>query len=155
MGQPAAVAGLQKGDIILKIDGVDIVQNNYDEAFKQVGELITEKTSIFTVNRNGEIIEVSVKPIYSDETDNKGYKIGIYFGYTYEPMAVGTAISYSAKKAGEMITLIARAFKNLIFKGEGVEDVGGPVSIVKVINDATKEGFISVLSIFCCIGRLT
>lgn len=151
-GQPAQIAGMQAGDILLKIDGVDIIQDNYNEASKQVGELLTDKKSIVTVKRDGEIIDLEITPVYSDEEGNKGYKIGVYFGYVYEVKPLTTALSYSAKQAGEMITLIVRAFRDMIFKGEGLDNVGGPVSIVQVISDATKDSFISVLSIFAALS---
>lgn len=146
---PAYVAGLQKGDIILKIDGNKITHDNYELAIEQISELIGENEVIFTVKRNDDTVDLTITPQYDDESES--YKVGFYFGYTYRATKFGEAITMSAQTSGEMMSLIFKTLANLIFKGEGIEDVGGPIAIISVISDATREGILQIVSIFASL----
>lgn len=146
---PAYSAGLQAGDIILKVDGVDIVQDNYDNAIEQISQLIGEGEVVFTVDRGGKIVEVVMTPQYDEETDS--YKVGFYFGYIYKGVSFFKAVGLSVDTSLEMMTLIFKTLANLIFKGEGMENISGPIGIISIISDATRQGILSLISIFASL----
>ncbi len=146
---PAHEAGLEPGDIILQIDGVDIIQDDYNAAKEQLGTLITEESAVFTVKRGEEIKDISVTPEYDEEA--KAYKVGFYFGYTYQKAGFGEAVVLSVETAGSFMTLIVKTFGALIFKGEGAENVGGVVEIVKQISASVNVGFMRVLELFASL----
>lgn len=144
---PAQSAGFKVGDVILKVDGYDV----YDGV--EVGSYIVktgEKEYTFTVSRGDDILDIKVTPIYDSVEET--YNIGFAFRYTFRPFeSVGEVITLSAQTSGEMMSLIFKTLAKLIFKGEGAEDVGGPIAIITVINKATKEGILQVVSIFASL----
>lgn len=58
-GGPASKAGIQKGDVIVEIDG-KTVTNIYDY-MKRLGELEPERTIVVRIQRNGKTIPISVE----------------------------------------------------------------------------------------------
>lgn len=146
---PAYVAGLQQGDVILKVDGNDITHDDYNLAIEQISKYIGEDDVIFTVKRGNDIVDVSMTPQYDEESE--GYKVGFYFGYTYRRTTICESLTMSARTSGEMMSLIFKTLANLIFKGEGFDEVGGPIAIISVISDATREGILQIVSIFASL----
>lgn len=147
---PAEQVGLEQNDVIIKIDGIDIIQNDFNKASSQISSILNSgKTVVFTVERNGELVDFEVTPEL-DETDNK-YKVGFYFQRQYVPTTFGKAVSDSVSMAGNMMSLIYTTIGNMLFKGEGLDQVSGPIGVISVISDATKDGFISVISIFAAL----
>lgn len=149
-GSPAQRAGLMKNDIILKIDGEDIIQDDYNKAIEQISKLLGENEVVFTVERNGNIVDITITPEFS-EADN-GYKVGFYFGYTYTSTSLGRAVTMAVDVSGEMMSLIYTTLGDLFFKGEGVENVSGPLGVVSIISDATRQGILSLISIFAALS---
>ncbi len=148
---PAERAGLAENDIIIKIDGTDIIQDNFNSANAQISAILNEgKTVVFTVNRNGDNVDVTVTPEY-DEKDNR-YRVGFYFSRGYVPTNLGRAISDATTMSGQMMSLIYTSIGNMIFKGEGLDQMSGPLGVITVISDATRESFISVVSIFAALS---
>lgn len=148
---PAERAGLAKNDIIIKIDGTDIIQDNFNSANAQISTILNEgKTVVFTVDRNGENVDVTVTPEYDEE--DKRYRVGFYFSRGYVPTTLGRAISDAATMSGKMMSLIYTSIGNMIFKGEGLDQMSGPLGVITVISDATRESFISVVSIFAALS---
>ncbi len=149
-GSPAQSAGLRVEDVILKVNGVDIDQTDFDKALEQFDTLLGSEPVTFTVRRGKEIVDITVTPQFS-EADG-AYKVGFYFGYSYKPMGLGTALSVSAQTSFEMMGLIFKSLGDLIFKGEGVENISGPVGIVSYVYNAARDGIISIVNIFAALS---
>lgn len=102
---PAAVAGIQQGDILLAGQGTNIV--DYEDLRNVIGA--NENTPVtFTVLRDGQQLQIPVTPERSPE-DNR-VVIGIYFEqrYTSQPATAGDAIEYGALATGNAVrTLIS------------------------------------------------
>ncbi len=149
-GTPAEQAGLMTDDVIVQINGIDVEQNNFDVANSQISEQIGKDGDvIFTVNRNGELVNITLVPAFDEETQK--LIAGFYFKLVYVPCSLGDSIVNAADMSLEMMTLIYEALGNMIFKGEGLDQMSGPVGIVSVISDATKDGIISIVSLFATL----
>ncbi len=137
-GQPAAVAGLKAGDEIVAIDGksVNSWQNIVDEITNGTGNTVeftvlrqldgaaaTEVTITSTVGKNPEDGHrvVGIKPHFEKDFF-KSFQYA--FVGTYEMMA-------------QMLDYIGK-----LFIGQGsINDLSGPVGIVKVVGDSAELGF--------------
>jgi regulator of sigma E protease len=137
-GGPASKAGLQNGDIVLKID--DVAINDWN----QMAEIIrhTKKDTLFVkVRRNGQEIMLNISP----EMDKSlGYKI---IGITAPPPKTFKKKFpfFSAIKEGcrENINLTSKLYDLLkkLFSGKAsIKNLGGPIMIAQVTNDAYRQG---------------
>ena len=146
-GQPAAEAGLLPGDRILEVNGEALTNDTagVNQMIKviQSGDL-TQPVEL-VVDRGGEKLTYSMTPApVTDETGKTTrYQIGIVFSSrTYNFFeSIREAGSYMVETTGMML----ESLKNLIFKGEGLEDTAGTVGIIAVVAQQAREGMYMVL----------
>ena len=135
---PAAECGFEAGDIVAYANGEAI---SFDQAgITAIQEIILENGDAapveITVDRGGEMLDISVQPalvVVDEETGETGYQVGISFAprtYTFGE-ALGASCRYMVDFTREML----KALKNLVFKGEGVDDMMGPVGIVSFVSE--------------------
>lgn len=150
-GSPAQLAGFAENDIIVGVNGEEVTQTDFAKANAQISAALSKGDEVLiSVSRDGELIDISVMPKYDDE--NSRYRIGVTFVREYVPTTLGTAISDAASMAGDMMSLIYTSIGDMIFKGQGLDQMSGPLGVINVISDATKESFISVVSIFAVLS---
>lgn len=135
---PAMVAGIKSGDKIIETNGKLITtwEDFLNEVLSGEGKPIDMK-----VERNGEKLSFNIKPII-DEAQNK-YIIGIKTKIV-KPNFV-QSISHGLNQTGSMARQTI-AFFGQLFKGNvGANDVGGPITIIKVSGQAAKAGIGTLL----------
>lgn len=145
-GSPAQQAGLQKGDKIIGIDDIEIDEKDEEKSIELFMDKIKEEGDRplnITILREDQIKEVEIQPSYSEE--EKAYKIGIYFGKR-ERHGLISAIGLGFRETGRLIVMMVQVVGNLIFKGQGLKDVVGPVGIVREINNAVKSGLQDIIN---------
>lgn len=132
-GMPAANAGLQAGDRIVKMNGKRIhlyreVQNY--SVFHQ-GE-----TVIFQYERDGELHEATVTP----ELTNGSYKYGIGGNINYRQKTnVLETLEYSAYEVYYWIDTTVSSLGLLFKGGVQLDDMSGPVGVVDAIGTTYQE----------------
>lgn len=135
----AQQAGLMPGDELLAVNGQPVTDTQMialaiDES---AGESVT-----LTVQRDGEQMEIAVTPFYDEELGR--YRAGFTFAQQRVRVPLGQSVPFSVSYNVESVRLIASTLKNLVFKGEGVNDVTGPVGTVYVIQEVTQAGGLDV-----------
>lgn len=151
-GLPAQQAGLQVGDVIESVDGQSIDVEALD-AFLQVREKIMGgkpgQPMELGIIRNGERQKITLTPILSEESV---LQIGIVFDvdvYRFSFLeAVPAGIRQLWSVMGEMLNML----KNLFFKGEGVDQITGPVGTVGIISQQVAQGWDMILNMLCVIS---
>ena len=132
-GMPAADAGLQAGDRIVKMNGKRIhlyreVQNY--SMFRQ-GE-----TVIFQYERDGELHEATVTP----ELTNGSYKYGIGGNINYRQKTnVLETLEYSAYEVYYWIDTTVSSLGLLFKGGVQLDEMSGPVGVVDAIGTTYQE----------------
>lgn len=133
-GYPAQRAGLMPGDEIVSIDGYPIHFYNEISIYT-----FFHKKNRYTVEyrRGDETKSVRIRPKYDSEL--KRYLIGIIgeSGMT-KPGVTGT-IRYSVYEIRYQIYIVLQSLKELILGNVSINDMSGPVGIVKTIGDTYKE----------------
>lgn len=141
---PAEIAGLKAGDKIVEIDKIK-TKDIYD-----INSLIRDKKDEeinLKINRNGENLDINLKPRYSEE--NKMYLIGITSKLKH---SFFKSIELGAKRTGEMSLMFLKSLK-MIFDGSfKMEYLSGPVAVVQMIGSESSKGFLNFLQILALIS---
>lgn len=132
-GMPAHEAQLQAGDIVTHANGTEIT---YDTAGTNVlREIIRGSESVeMTVLRGDETLNLTLVPdlVIDETTGEQVQQIGITFKFV--PYNLVTAVPGAAKMLKDMSTMMLDFLRDLIFKGQGAEDVAGPIGTVAVVS---------------------
>lgn len=139
--QPADIAGLKAGDTIKKVNGHKVLM------WQDLGVQITSaagKSVSVTIDRAGEAKTIMLTPV-KDEKENR-LIIGVYPGEVKNPTFF-QAIDYSLKESQSLTMMTFDFFKNLIKGKVSKNDVGGPISVIKVTSEAAKNGIFTLMFI--------
>ena len=144
-GSPAAEAGIQAGDTIVAINGEKT--DSWDAVVSGIDSYKGEGTLEITYKRDGEESTASVVPEYSEEKG--GYLIGIVAGTTknfWQCAKQGPATTWELNK------MMLLGFKMLFTGGAGLNEVAGPVGLVKVVNTAADYGIAPYLMLLALVS---
>jgi regulator of sigma E protease len=146
-GTPAAIAGVQSGDIIKEIDGKPI--KFYFQTVDMIRAVKTPDTTL-TVQRSGETLRLDLKGIYNEEL---GHNL---LGVTIATERVRFGIGESAARSVNYVTAtLVETFRFLgrLTQGDvSSTDAAGPVAIVAMISEAVRTGGESVLRLLVLIS---
>ena len=138
---PAHDAGLKAGDEVLEINGVNMMDGTMETLLGTISSWKQEDGALkMTIRRNGGTVQTEVTPVWNEEAGKM--QIGVYIsGYIRtENRPAGFFGGFG--EAWRMCTnaggAILRALKNLVTKGEGLEDTAGPVGIVSMISSQVE-----------------
>lgn len=132
-GMPAAVAGLQAGDRIVKMNGkrIHLYREVQNYSMFHQGE-----TVIFQYERDGELHEATVTP----ELTNGSYKYGIGGNINYRQKTnVLETLEYSAYEVYYWIDTTVSSLGLLFKGGVQLDDMSGPVGVVDAIGTTYQE----------------
>lgn len=143
-GYPAAEAGIQAGDTIVKMGGKRIHLFREVSVYNQFHQ--GEEVAV-TYRRNGEEKTVTLTP---KEDKELGYeRLGISSS-GYEKANLLTALQYGVFVERFWINTTLESLKMLVTGKVGIDQLSGPVGIVDVVDDSYKEsrsyGFMAVLA---------
>ena len=136
----AAEAGLEVGDELILVNGKEIQGDTSvvtAEISASQGEAVTLR-----VMRGGEERDVTIAPFFDGEYGR--YRVGFTFAQERMRVSLLESFPFSVSYNIESVRLIVQTLKNLVFKGEGVSDVTGPVGTVYVIQEVTREGGLDI-----------
>ena len=149
-GSPAEEAGLLAGDHVLSVDGVLISDDQ--EGFNQMYEMFsarTDETPFEMVIRRGEE-ELSFSVSKEQSADGQ-WLMGVMLG-EFRRISFPTALKYSGETFADMSTMMLDVLKNLIFRGEGADQMTGTVGIIGEVSKNIAQGFDMVLNLMAVIS---
>ena len=132
-GMPAADAGLQAGDRIVKMNGkrIHLYREVQNYSMFHQGEPV-----IFQYERDGELHEATVTP----ELTNGSYKYGIGGNINYRQKTnVLETLEYSAYEVYYWIDTTVSSLGLLFKGGVQLDDMSGPVGVVDAIGTTYQE----------------
>ena len=144
----AMQAGMMIGDEIIAVNGDAVTDTNMiAEAIGASGGNPVE----IAVRRGGQELTLMIEPFY-DEAENR-YRIGITFDQERQRISLLESVPFSISYNIESVKMIVDTLRNLIFKGEGTDQVTGVVGTVYVIQDVTRQGGVDIyLSLLAMIS---
>ncbi len=129
-GYGAQTAGLQAGDEIIKMN------HKHIHFFKEISMYTlfhAGETVEVTYERNGERHTVEVQPTYDEEQGR--YRYGIDGSGEYTKVGPIKTLQYSVYEVKYWIQYTVGSLKMLLTRQVSVNDLSGPVGIVKTIGD--------------------
>jgi regulator of sigma E protease len=140
---PAAKAGFKTGDLITEIAGKPI--QSFDDIVEAVGGNAGKELA-FKVERDGQVVEIDVVPVKSEQKDEKGHliqrgKIGIA-PMRPEPQAVGLgeAIRLGVRETYANLAQTITGLGDIIAQRQSADQVGGPILMAEVTARVVELG---------------
>lgn len=137
---PAAIAGVQVGDVLTAIDGQPI--DFYNDAVSMIRS-VSGNQAVLTVRRNNTEVDLVLKDFYNAEL---GYN---YLGVTLTPMRMHYGVQHVLRYSFRYVGSIVRetfGFFGSLFRGQVQStDVAGPVGTIAYISEAVRYGMEVVL----------
>ena len=136
-GNPAATAGIQKGDKIVSING------QYIQEWKDITESLKGHSNhvvSVTLDRNGETIFTTVIPRESGDRA----VIGINPVLEVKEYSIGESAVNAVSHTGSTLTDMVQGLWNIV-TGHSKGDVAGPIGVAQMAGQVAQHGFISLL----------
>ena len=153
---PAVRAGLQPGDLVLAVDGVEI-QN-----WRQLAGMVAASGGAnlrLDVARGGRSLNVAVTPVPVMRKsvfgeDEPSFRIGIRASGDHLVKKPGffEAAALGVARSGEMLSLTWQGIVKLVQRVVPLDQVGGPILIAQMVGKQAKEGLEGVLALTALIS---
>jgi regulator of sigma E protease len=147
---PAAIAGLQTGDVILRIDDKETIGwLDVLEAVKNSGGNPVD----VVVQRGGERVNVVIVPaidavrnVFGEEVE-KRYMIGIMKAdeLTYQESTLLEALQSACRQTWMYISLTVLGFIKIIQQVVPASEIGGPILIAQIAGEQMKAGWLNLI----------
>ena len=151
---PAALAGLQPGDVITAVDGTDVLDGTITALSAAIGNIEGVQEHHLTVRRGEEIFE-AVAATYWDEAEQK-YRIGITFtGKVIDSyhLPFGEAVQAGWGYCLDAGAIVFEALGKLFTDPAVRDQMAGPVGTVAVVSQAVEQdGAIAFFSLLVMIS---
>ena len=154
-GSAAEQAGIQKGDLVISIQGSAI--KNFSDLQQAVITRAGEELAM-VIERSGQRIDLVVVPQMKEEPDGFGGKMRIGLlgvrhnpegGIRYERMGLVSALEAGTERTWFIVETTFRYLGKLVTGRESADQLGGPIAMAKAAGDAASVGiyqFISVIA---------
>ncbi|WP_205528144.1 RIP metalloprotease RseP [Suicoccus acidiformans] len=145
---PAIEAGLQTGDRILAVDGVEV--SNWQELSTEIARHPGEAVN-FQVERDGQAFDQSVQvdSVSHEQTGEVSGAIGIV-----RPQRTGffDRVKYGFTETWAIMTGVVSALYHLIFRDFNLNMLGGPVAMAQMTGEVVDYGFIAILQLMAYLS---
>ncbi len=138
---PAAAAGLKSGDVITEINSNKVwTWSDFTlHVFMSGGSPVEIKYT-----RQGQDYKTTITPEFNK--DEEAYQIGIAATLEEKP-GLGESLVEGFKKSVSTINQVVYSIKTIFAGKASLNDVGGPVSIIRISGAAAKAGIWNLLSL--------
>ena len=147
-GYPAASAGVQIGDEIVGVNGVDLRTNG--KQLSDTIQTIPEATFPITVIRNGTSIDLPITPV--DKEGKKMIGVIIQLPMTKIKLGLTDAISQSVQMNAENAVLIFQVLGRLVKRQASMKQLDGPIGIVRASGEAASIGLAALVTLTAAIS---
>ncbi|HUA20108.1 MAG TPA: RIP metalloprotease RseP [Bryobacteraceae bacterium] len=138
-GKPAALAGLEAGDVIVSVNGQPVRSTG------KVHDLISNdggKPVQVVYSRDGKQTEVAMTPVLSEYDGTKEYMIGVRMEekVTFVSLSLPVALLESVRWNAKNATMIYQILRGIVERRMSPKSLAGPIGIVQMSGEAAREG---------------
>jgi len=150
--QPAIMAGLKSGDVIIKIN--ETIINDFSD-IKNIVEKNPDKGLIFDILREDKLISINITP--NNFFDQRFKKIVGRIGITASPMELKKIPVFNALYLGlydsmKMTLEWFKGLKSLFLLEVNKKDIVGPIGIAKISGSVLDKGFFSIIFLMAVLS---
>lgn len=147
---PAAAAGVQAGDVIVRID--DTATIGWVDVLEAVKNSAGEPIRV-DVERDGEQLSLEIVPaidavknVFGEEVE-KRYMIGIMKAdeLSYEKSTLFGAMQSACRQTWMYVTLTVMGFVKIIQQVIPASEIGGPILIAQIAGEQMKAGWLNLI----------
>ena len=143
---PAYSAGLEPGDRVTEINGVNMMDGTMDTLPDTInGWKEGDPPLKMTIRRGEETFRTEMTPVYDEQV--KRMRIGVTIGGAYrmeqKSVSFTEGFGYSWQLCVNASGAILGALKDLVTTGKGLDQTSGPVGIVSLVSSEVREGGLS------------
>jgi regulator of sigma E protease len=152
-GMPAALAGLQLGDVMVKVNGIPIHSRF---TLPEVIRKSDGKPVTIEYLRAGTPHTVTMKPMYKNMDGNARWMIGVATDVKLHiqktRLSFPAALAESIRQNEEYGTLIIRVFRGIVERRMPAKNLMGPIGIAQSATQAAAEGPASFLTLMSMVS---
>jgi regulator of sigma E protease len=148
LGEPAAEAGLQRGDVVLAAGGEQNI--GYDQLITAIRGS-EDKPLPFTIKRGNTIQQIVVKPRRIGDVVMMGAQLRPFETRTVDPGPI-QAFKLSVDKNYEWAKLIVQTLVGLFTRETSVKQLMGPVAIADLSGSAAQAGWLQLFTLMAMIS---
>jgi len=153
----AREAGLEIGDTILAVDGEPMA--DFDD-IKAAVAIHPGERMIFTVEREGERVDIPLTTAREDRTDQFGNTSSIGFigvgpgggRYTFEPVGALQSIPMAFEHTWDVLGMMVTGIKQVLTGERSIKELGGPVKIAKYSGEQMSLGVVAFIQFAALIS---
>jgi regulator of sigma E protease len=140
---PAQAAGLEKGDLILSINGEAMPTS--DDVLMKLQLVKGGSTLSFRVQKeNGKVETYKITPKKEVSDDTTSYKYGMIFTDDVNH-GLGAAAGFAVGKFASIFKTMYQVIANLVTGHLGLKNLAGPVGIYNIVGEEAQAGFESII----------
>jgi regulator of sigma E protease len=157
-GSAAERAGVQKGDLVISIDGKRI--DNFAELQQAVITRPGEELLV-AIDRAGTPISLTIVPDLKEEPDGFGGKMRIGLlgvrhnpegGIRYERMGLLQSLDSGVDRTWFIVETTFRYLGKLVTGRESADQLGGPIAMAKAAGDAASVGLFQFVNVIAFLS---
>ena len=137
-GMPAAEAGLQAGDIFVRVNQTDVENGTVQDVSSAISADGSSAPVEITVLRDGQEQTFTLTPQYDSELER--YRVGVTIAQGYEKMTASAVLPSAWSLCKQASVAIVEGLGKLFTTGEGLNDTAGPVGVVSMVAQETRKG---------------
>ena len=141
-GMPAAEAGLQAGDIFVRVNQTEVENGTVQDVSNAIGADASSAPVEITVLRDGQEQTFTVTPQYDSEQER--YRVGVTIAQGYEKMPASSILPSAWSLCKQASVAIVESLGKLFTTGEGLNDAAGPVGVVSLVAQQTQQGGLEI-----------
>ena len=141
-GMPAAEAGLQAGDIFVRVNQTEVENGTVQDVSNAIGADASSAPVEITVLRDGQEQTFTVTPQYDSELER--YRVGVTIAQGYKKMPASSILPSAWSLCKQASVAIVESLGKLFTTGEGLNDAAGPVGVVSLVAQQTQQGGLEI-----------
>jgi len=153
-GSAAERAGLEPGDLLLRVDGHELLGRADYDTFLRIVAGSAGKPVDFQVERSGRVVDLTVTPVEVEgESGPKGY-VGVSIS---EPLGlrkygVVEALVQSTRSNMQQAGVLFLTLKKLVVGQLSTRTLSGPIDIYRLTGESLRGGWIYYLSFMALVS---
>jgi len=153
LNSPAAKAGLEKGDRIIRVNGQTVVnpENDIIHTIRNSQTRNGVSAVSLLIERNGQEFSKFLRPVIDPNRSTKP-TVGILLDYNTVKLSPLTAFRFSVEKTGFTIKSVFSSIRMLVTGTVSLKDMAGPIGIVQIASVEFHSSVLNFLSLLAFIS---